>query len=330
MNKNKFISYLEHFLSLDQKEDKSEIIDLFFDRLEKEEAYPPEWNDQKRTALKEEMWRNIQETSLKKEHEQSISTRYIVAAAITLLILFSGVLIWNKIIPGKASNQTETSLVDNIIEEVKIGERPRKINLLDGSTVWLNSGSRIEIPQFYGDSVRLLRLKGEAFFEVISDSLRPFVVSTGTIQTKVLGTSFQVSAFTDEEIQVGVAMGSVNVADKQIKKRETLHPGDHVRINQTDSTWEKTQKYNVKMSKWREGIMWFDNSLLSDALPRFERRFGYTFEISHSQVGNCRLYGELLVEDISGLLMGLKQLYNIDYEHNAQTNTIFLYGESCR
>ena len=86
------------------------------------------------------------------------------------------------------------------------------ILLSDGTKVKLNSETSLRYPEYFSDSVRIVYLKGEAFFEVERDESKPFIVISKGIRTKVLGTSFDIRAYPDEvELSVGVVEGKVQV-----------------------------------------------------------------------------------------------------------------------
>ena len=86
----------------------------------------------------------------------------------------------------------------------------RRLVLPDGSRVWLNAESSLSYPgSFGGRERREVTLQGEAYFEVAPDSLHPFVVETAALQTQVLGTSFNVRAYSPEDTRVTLLRGSV-------------------------------------------------------------------------------------------------------------------------
>lgn len=91
----------------------------------------------------------------------------------------------------------------------------RRLVLPDGSRVWLNAESSLSYPgSFGGRERREVTLQGEAYFEVAPDSLHPFVVETAALQTQVLGTSFNVRAYSPEDTRVTLLRGSVKVSDR--------------------------------------------------------------------------------------------------------------------
>ncbi len=125
---------------------------------------------------------------------------------------------------------------NNGIHTLKI---PRGMNqqltLTDGTKVWLNAESTLEYPEtFEGKPNREVYLKGEAYFEVTKDTEHPFRVKTDALETLVLGTSFNVRAYSKEDTQVTLVEGSVKVSDKHQGELH-LQPGEHTnqKLNKT-------------------------------------------------------------------------------------------------
>lgn len=83
----------------------------------------------------------------------------------------------------------------------------RLISLPDGTRVWLNQNTEIDYPARFSKNERNVTLKGEAFFEVKRDPSRPFIITSGAVKTTVLGTSFNVRAYNDNDAQVSVRTG---------------------------------------------------------------------------------------------------------------------------
>ena len=143
-----------------------------------------------------------------------------VAAAV-LLVVSSFVLLKH------ASPQTDSPLpvAEETATIIQSGSTPVPVYLPDGSVVVLQPESKLVYGPEYGDSLRVVRLTGEAFFEVVRNVEKPFLVYTGTLLTKVLGTSFSVSAFENrKDAVVTVKTGRVAVSPlkKDTKRKSTI------------------------------------------------------------------------------------------------------------
>lgn len=160
--------------------------------------------------------------------------------------------------------------------------------LSDGTRVWLNAESELDFPVNFLAKERVVRLKGEAYFEVHPDAEHPFIVETKEVRTRVLGTSFNIKAYDNEEaIWTTLLTGKVEVTGKGNKQESVvLVPG-------MQSSWEKnTQKMSVKQVNtehfiaWKNGLFMFDNEDISTVIRVLERWYGVRFV--YEQPGNRR------------------------------------------
>lgn len=111
------------------------------------------------------------------------------------------------------------------------------LTLADGTNVWLNSDSKLKFPLHFVGNQRAVYLEGEAFFEVTSDSLKPFVVKTAEVNVKVLGTSFNVMNYTDEaKVEVALLKGKVKFEDTRNRQTRALVPGEVVRMDKASTS----------------------------------------------------------------------------------------------
>lgn len=127
-------------------------------------------------------------------------------AAIWIVMILAGVGIYAISYLGNAKKD---KLV--FVERNNPNGQRSKIILSDSSVVYLGAGSRLKYPETFAGETREIYLYGEAFFEVKKNPQRPFMIHTGQIQTKVLGTSFKIEAFKNQPLVVGVATGKVRV-----------------------------------------------------------------------------------------------------------------------
>lgn len=120
------------------------------------------------------------------------------------------------------------------VERINPRGQRSMILLPDSSMVYLGADSRLRYPERFSADSREIFLSGEAFFEVTKNPKRPFMVHTGNVQTKVLGTSFKIEAFRDRPLMVQVATGKVRVDQidgKQQKSLAILLPGETVLLD---------------------------------------------------------------------------------------------------
>lgn len=137
------------------------------------------------------------------------------------------------------------------------------LTLADGTRVWLNADSQLSYPeQFAGGQERVVRLRGEAYFDVAKDAARPFIVEAGTLATRVLGTQFNVRSYADSEQHVTLVEGSVAVSTNGASGRKlTLHPGEDAQVSASGSL--SVQRVDTDLfTAWKDGNFYFDNATL--------------------------------------------------------------------
>lgn len=143
----------------------------------------------------------------------------------------------------------------------------------DGSEIWMNRKSKLIYPNEFGTDQRLVKLEGEAFFDVARESDRPFIIHTQDIRIQVLGTSFNVKSYQDEnEIVISLATGRIEVdvfGEKQI-----LTPGEQLHYSKTTKSFQRVLIDTKEANAWKDGWMVFNRASLHDVIRTAERQFG--------------------------------------------------------
>ncbi|QXP70429.1 FecR family protein [Polaribacter sp. R2A056_3_33] len=184
-----------------QKEIES--VESFFDEMQKGGKNPADFKYN--LSLKNKIYKRIE-----KNKKPKIIWRWAIAASIVFLLGFNFYSVSNNkgiLFFGNQNKTAQVLKVTHLNEQVKV-------YLPDGSLVVLNGDSSIEYPKNFNDTIRLVKLKGEAFFDVTKNPKKPFVIESGKIRTKVLGTSFNIRE-TKNTTEVVVNTGLVNVTSKQ-------------------------------------------------------------------------------------------------------------------
>lgn len=172
------------------------------------------------------------------------------------------------------SNKPATTPVLTWAETTNPMGKRTSVTLTDGTVVLLGANSKLSYPEEFKGPNRLVKLTGEAFFEVSEDAAHPFIVNTNDIQTTVLGTSFRISAFEGMPLTVAVATGRVRVDRRQqkgLQQLAVLTPGHEV-------TWSQQQQQatiatlNVQdIDGWKRGRLVFNNQPLKAIAATLER-----------------------------------------------------------
>lgn len=174
--------------------------------------------------------------------------------------------------------RTDKSAMNKLV--VPYGKRS-KIQLSDGTNVWLNSGSVLEFPaQFQGDNREILLVSGELYLEVAPDKKSPFVVQTSDFDVKVYGTVFNVSAYAEAEQSVVLVEGSVGLLAKN-RGELFIKPGEQAIYSENGAF--STQKVDVeKFTSWRNGYLLFDNAPIAEVLQQIGRCYNLSFNLDQN------------------------------------------------
>lgn len=160
----------------------------------------------------------------------------------------------------------QTQEVENHTVVVPEG-KDMKLTLADGTQVWLNANSRFTYSTSFIGKERKVSLQGEAYFKVAHDAQHPFIVHAGDMQTRVLGTEFNVDASDASHPHVTLVEGSVSVSSMNHPANKVIVPGEDAALNaQGEIKVSHVDTHDVAC--WREGVELFDNVSLRDILVR--------------------------------------------------------------
>ena len=218
------------------------------------------------------IWKRIETTNrINKPKERRIYIfRYVAAASILMLLslgyYFFDVYTTDQPLPKMVAIETET-------------QQRLYIILPDSTGVWLNSDSRLEYPEKFSKDTRKVLLTGEAYFDVVSDLSKPFIVQTSQINVKVLGTTFNVTAYEqDYEVTTTLVEGKIELMLNNEHSQATtiLYPKQQATINkESNSLSVKTVNPETYIS-WITGYYKFDNTSFEQIAKQFERQYGIT------------------------------------------------------
>lgn len=227
---------------------------------------------------------------------------------------------------GLFSDQTELVEAVDITRDNPNGKKSQ-FTLPDGTRVFLNANSKLVYSSLFNDEIiRKVKLKGEAFFMVKKDSLRPFIIESGDLQVQVLGTSFNVRAFQDEEqITVAVEEGKVRLQNKTNAddgKSIVLYHHDMGIFEKESQELSKEKVVGNEVFDWRNGIIHFRQADFKKIQKTLEQWYGVSFVINGKIDSRKDFTGSYANKPLSTVLDGLKFVYEFDYQINDKTITI--------
>lgn len=263
------LKVLLHWLkSSENLDDFNLVSNSVWSRLEEKYVYP----DDKRIA---ELDREVDVLLRKIKSEQAPSKNtfairgnlfYRYAAIILLMLGLALGYLWMHDI----STAEEITYAEIRVSRGEMKEH----TLADGSHIVLNSGSTLRVPSDYNEKNRSIEMIGEGFFDVTPNLDKPFIVKSGQAQVKVLGTSFNVKAYSeDNTIGVTVSSGKVLVNIPDIDLQLRVLPMEHLKINKETSDVSKLTLEENNYTKWIEGILYFDKEPLTEVIKSISRKY---------------------------------------------------------
>ncbi|WP_307984679.1 FecR domain-containing protein [uncultured Bacteroides sp.] len=228
-----------------------------------------------------------------------------LAVAILVLLAVSGLSYYSGY-----SSQDWTDEVVCFETVVPLGARS-KVVLPDQSVVWVNAGSSLRYDKNFLKEKREVYLKGEAFFEVTPDSLKPFVVKSEELAVKVLGTSFNIRTYEDEEeVDVVLLSGKVDVYMNRpvvLKHPVHLNPNEQLTYEKGSEKVFKREVEAADICAWVTGEMKFTKAPFSSLIKELERKYNVKLKVETSA---------LLQEQYTGSFTSEHTIYDILHEIN--------------
>jgi ferric-dicitrate binding protein FerR (iron transport regulator) len=202
---------------------------------------------------------------------------YAVAA---VLILICAGLYYIKVRTPSAEVAEHTTMHYHVVSTARSNQK--KVVLPDGSQVWLNAASTIRYPDSFSSEERSVELYGEAWFDVQHAEQVPFIIHTGNITTRVVGTAFDIKAYPGQPNRIiSVQRGKVNVmaGDKILA---TLEKGRQVRI--TGTVCEVRDIDTASVAAWKSGNLYYKDEPFGDIIADLQRVFKDSIQIKNNSL----------------------------------------------
>jgi ferric-dicitrate binding protein FerR (iron transport regulator) len=198
------------------------------------------------------------------------------------------------------------------------------LSLADGSKVWLNAGSSLRFPVSFSDSTRHVFLEGEAYFQVTHNG-KPFIVTSGEMDVRVLGTSFNVLAYPDEQQLVTTLVeGSVRIdlggKESEAVSSRILRADDQAVISIANADIEVSKVNTSQYTSWIEGKLEFHNEDLDKVMKRLARWYDFEYEFENNGAKDFHFSARFdNSENISTILEMLELTTDVKFELRENT-----------
>ena len=213
--------------------------------------------------------------------------------------------------------------VSYITFNVNKGER-QKITLPDGTKVILNSNTCLKYSVPFKGDVRKVEMDGEGFFDVAKDPDKPFIIHTISADVRVLGTSFNVKAYNeDDEVAVSVKTGKVQVDIENAALK--LLPNEQLVLDKTSKEYRKHNEDITKIMLWTEGKLYFNRMSVQSLALELQRIYDCKISFAPGFTYDEYLYGEHENKSLESVLNSIKYSTGISYKKEG--NKYILYKE---
>jgi ferric-dicitrate binding protein FerR (iron transport regulator) len=255
----------------------------------------------------------------KKARKKPLRFLLKVASIIILPLLLSTYLYFN--------NQNSTSDKEQLAFTSSVKEQ-KKVTLKDGTVVWLNADSKIVLDNEYNSDERRVMLYGEAFFDVVKNKDKPFIVETASrIKVKVLGTTFNVKSYSSERnVEATLVTGKVELYDqKEDKALLTLSPKQKATFSKKEKELSITEVATENITSWKSGRLIFDKTPLDEFALNIERWFDVKVVIASNNFKGYSFSGKIdKTNTIDDIMKVLEVSSNLNCTYTKNTNTLVI------
>lgn len=278
-------------------------------------------------AEENQLWDKIEKrtaNTLETKEQTTVSSfKWLKIAAALIPVLMASLWLIDQI--GLPSDPVE-QLSDVMVSKECLYGRKMTVTLPDGSTVKLNSGSRISYYQDFERDIRSVWLQGEAFFDVKRNPDKPFIIISGNIRTQVLGTSFNIKSFEKEgKVDVTVASGLVSVSRYDESEPDNLqwdnisgvvlNPSELVSYDKSKDQFSEIKTVNTEeILAWKSGILVFKKAPFQEIVSRLERWYGVEFEVEESITIPDGFTGRFDNKSLRRVLEGISYTSKFEFE----------------
>jgi transmembrane sensor len=338
MNSSKFQILLDKYLQGKCTPEEEELVASWYNKISVDKQ--SQLQEVQESQIEARIWNKIHgKVSVADKKDQNNTGNwgwyYSAAAAIVLLLTFSALFLSLEQDPRAAYYANTNAL----IEHANDTEKPQTLVLEDGSEILLEPNSELSYPEKFDAAKREVYLKGEAFFKISKDANRPFYVYTEEVTTKVLGTSFLVKAYDDQdEVSVVVSTGRVSVyasteaADllEMPEKEIILTPNQQVVINTAKEKVERKLIENPKVISDNLSVHKVEYQAVSvvEILRAIEKSYGISIRYDREKLASCQLTTSFTDEGLYERLEIISTAINATYRKT--DSYILIESKGCK
>jgi ferric-dicitrate binding protein FerR (iron transport regulator) len=252
---------------------------------------------------------SIQTTTRRKKYA-------VYAAAAVVLLAIGCIWIFNL------RQHLQIAAVPALTRKVTERSEYKYLLLPDSTQVWLNAASTLEYPKQFEKDKRVVSLSGEAWFDVKHANKQPFIIRTGKVSTRVLGTAFNIKAYPGREnITVSVSRGKVQVNYEE-KEVAVLTKGQQVKVDNTGNHVVEKKTIVTEAAAWQQGNLVYDDESLGDIIADLERIYDVTIRVKNEALVHEHITTSFRRE--IGIDKALEVLSNLTDTRVTQVNNMYV------
>jgi len=221
-----------------------------------------------------------------------------------------------------------SEFVDPEMQRYMAQDSTLEIRLEDGSLVALRSGSELFISNDYKDSERKVVLKGEAFFEVFRDTLRPFIVSTQHSTTEVLGTSFLIREVENGAAEIEVYSGKVKFGSDERNNYKELLKSQQSRLEKDGTFADKLLSETINPLYWKDQELIYMNSPVDSVIAELKIIFDINITWDTKVIENCRFTARFENPEPENIIEAM--CTSMEWQYFSVGNTYIINNENCK
>lgn len=214
--------------------------------------------------------------------------------------------------------------LSNVYQSIQVpaGNRTHII-LPDGTSVWLNANTSLRYPLIFGGENREIQLDGEAYLEVKKDK-KPFIVKTEKYDIEVLGTVFDVEAYSGKsQFRASLYEGQIKLYNSQQPKDVFLSPGQTAELEESVIRVFPTKDRNAY--RWKDGLIYIEDKSFESIMELFEKFYDVEIVVNNQDVKDLGYRGKLRVSDgVDHALRVLQNDFPFKYERDEENNVIYI------
>ncbi len=291
-------------------EEEKQLLHEWYDRLLADESPQHIATEKPETAseLRDRMHANLKKRQTRTVRRFGWLRRLTVWSTAAAAVIIAGFLLWTK--------ERKPAADGNRLVQAPLG-KTLKVNLPDGSHIWLNAGSALSYPAaFKGGTREVVLREGQAFFDIARDTTRPFIVHAKTLDITVLGTSFDVKAYeNDTDIKVTVKTGKVGVQmrNKPGEPALMLLPAEQAVVAEKAKKIQVNEISKPAIAPWKDNRMVFEDELLVEVLHALERKYNQHIVIEKPELSSEKITLTLDDQPVTDVLKVLGFSKNFNY-----------------